>query len=997
MKQIGFSSCLVLALFHLLDICIGFTLTKPELSPSGSFIRNSNPQFGQQATSIRNTNLDDLDSVEANSEPIAFSSGYSGLDDLQKSLEEATRIALESLPHSSHESKIDLAIVSVSSIYDAQYSPTLVVPTILKLASDQGFSIQNLVGSYTAGIIGSRHTSSNGNMSNKNNDDVHRLSTVEMDNAPGVVVTFGMLPDTNIQTFHVLGDDVPEDIGRISPETWKNSVGLNNFISEDNRSEGSSENGARVGEEAPTIMLLPSPLFKDDLDDLLRGLTMVFGPSSTVFGGVASTVSSLSRSRLFRYDINNQDIDQTLADGCVGMALSGDVKVKVIIAQGAKPVGGVYRVVSGEETSIKTIQLDEQATEQLQDNDQVDNEDEMNDMDMMDSKKKSVDAYAKAVIPKPVLAECNYLMKTLSDDDQAYMRKAILVGLEQSGGYIAKTPNELLSLAQGQGHQFTVHQVASASMSDGSVKLPIGSSNIKKGTRLRFFVRESDYAKKEVEAVLMGYKKKQLDDSFAQGSSGSSNLFTPAGCLFMPTIDRGTKLFGKLGYESSQLSQFLPIISSISGFYTNGMIGKLNDKDSQVMIHGSGSCYALIGSKSNRPIHNSAGGKKKENKELESESSSKNGASVIDKIDPISNDQYINDDSKPAPRSEDGELMLKRRDVHSGRALSVSSVEWSVAENIATPTSTLEGFMWDKETEVDRFRERVPLINLVSQCKLATLDPSKMNPRDWAGSIKLASQNSKFVIIPEIKRLEPSTGTLRKRYNIRKLAKQLTLGKASSISVNCDGVIFGGSLEDITQAREESTKTILGFPSAEDGVIALPIIASDLILYPYQLYSLFLAGADAFVLIAGALKKKDLLYLTKIASTLKLQTIISVTSEVQINSVTSLSTGSIDALVVSNRDLETFSFDDEGKQALDLLRSNAMKEFKIKHGYEVPILVEGRVGIIEMRDQSGAKSTRQYIKALKDAGAIGAIVGGGLAAKMENDEKDALQQMQNEC
>ena len=64
---------------------------------------------------------------------------------------------------------------------------------------------------------------------------------------------------------------------------------------------------------------------------------------------------------------------------------------------------------------------------------------------------------------------------------------------------------------------------------------------------------------------------------------------------------------------------------------------------------------------------------------------------------------------KKAPRDKNGELILKRREIHSGRALTVSAVEWSVADRTAKPSSVLEGFMWDKETEVDRFRERVPL------------------------------------------------------------------------------------------------------------------------------------------------------------------------------------------------------------------------------------------------------------------------------------------------
>ena len=35
-------------------------------------------------------------------------------------------------------------------------------------------------------------------------------------------------------------------------------------------------------------------------------------------------------------------------------------------------------------------------------------------------------SFAKANIPKLVLAEANFLLKTLSDDDQSFMRKVLL-------------------------------------------------------------------------------------------------------------------------------------------------------------------------------------------------------------------------------------------------------------------------------------------------------------------------------------------------------------------------------------------------------------------------------------------------------------------------------------------------------------------------------------------------------------------------------------------
>jgi indole-3-glycerol phosphate synthase len=309
-----------------------------------------------------------------------------------------------------------------------------------------------------------------------------------------------------------------------------------------------------------------------------------------------------------------------------------------------------------------------------------------------------------------------------------------------------------------------------------------------------------------------------------------------------------------------------------------------------------------------------------------------------------------------APRDESGELILRRREIHSGRAISVSAVEWSVAEKTATPTSVLEGFMWDKETEVDRFRERVPLSNLVSQCRLSAMDPSMAKPRDWASSIRLAISADGFAVLPECKRIDPASGSLRKRYDLSKLAKQFTVAGAPAISVNCDGVLFGGSLDDLKKAREASGSAAVEMSDSE-GVVVPPILASDLILYPYQLYQLRLAGADAVNLMTGALARKDLRYLTKIASSLQLQTLATVTSEVQIKDVADLSKGSISGLIISNRELEDFSFDMSGEQALSLLHSDALKEFRNKHGDDVPVLVEGRVGIIEIADESGNTST----------------------------------------
>jgi indole-3-glycerol phosphate synthase len=994
-----------------------------------SRVISSTKLFAEQSSSINDNR------------PQVFASGYStNPTSLTTAIEEATAAALSSLPPATDlQYKIDLAIVSTSSLYDEPMSS--IVPNVIKVIEASsgvyGYTgLNHLVGCTAGGVIGSRTTaaadtsSESSSSSNSNDSNKRECTPYEAEATPAISVTLALLPNVDITTFHVNGEDVPEFDGGLfqrggdGSEVWKRLVGLGSTSSNDG-DEASDSN--EKDNNDPIFMMIPSPAFQNKLEDFLSGLQYAY-PNGQTFGGIASTVSSLSRARIFCYSDGANNSGNVHGNGCVGVAFQGDIQVDTMISQGAKPVGGVYRVVAtgrngpgnrgsasststeaedeAARSSIGAIMLDEAATaevEMMEGGEEEEVEEDEEPMDEKEAKKARLAAeYAKSRIPKPPLAEANFIMRRLSDDDQACMRRALLIGLERGGSMVGRTPNELARLAKGEGHRFTVRQVASAGMKDGSVTFPLGSVDIDVGARCRFFVRDGDFAKKEAKALWMGYKKKELERSLFGGmesgdDESSSSLNPPTGCLVLPTLDRGVKLYGgKPGYESGLVSEFLPNVPSISGFFANGVLGKLDGTlvgnagvSNENMLHGSSSQYVVFRSKTKRPIYSPYQAQldavKAAAAKAEADAADQELAAEDEKRSRMSKSSF-GSESEAAPRSENGELIVKRREVHSGRALSVSTVEWSVAEKTAKPTSALEGYMWEKETQVDRLRERTPLALLMTNCKAAMTDPTKPKPRDWIGPVKQASADGKFVIIPECKRMEPTTGSLRKRYDLSKLVKQLTVAGAVAISVNSDGVLFGGSLEDITKAREASNAAAVAKSlDSDDGVIAPPVLASDLLLYPYQLYKFRLAGADAVTLVVGALESKDLLYLTKIASTIQLQVLASVTSEVQIEMLSKLGPGSIHALVVSNRELETFDFDDSGEQALSLLKSEALQSFREKHGSDVPILVEGRVGIIE-RDGDNAG----YIRALKEAGAFGAIVGGGIATINDDSVAQSL-------
>ena len=909
-------------------------------------------------------------------EPQVFSSGHSTKTNLVEALQEAVQQAMMGIPtSSSNQNNIDLALVSVSSLYDSNNAATVVVSTLCETVQQMyGKHIQHLIGSSVAGCIGGTTTTTTTSSTNARSSlDISTSSStavpvvvpIESESVPSVTVTLALLPDTRIHTFHV-----PDGTDLSHPRTleeWNRSV---LSMSSQQQQQDNNNNS----KEEPVIFLLPSPGFATKLNDMIQGFAN-FYPRAKLFGGVASTVSSLSRAKLYTYSRSNGAVVAT--DGCAGLFMEGDFRIRTLMATGAKPVGGIYRIVKGQDSTISVVVLDDVATEALREEEEWDDEEEEEEDEPRNAREAAAMAYQKAQIPKPPLAEANFILKTLSDDDQAFMRRQLLIGVEQ-GGSVGQSASDLARLAEGRGHRFQVHAVASAGMKDGSVTFPLESVEISVGTRIRFFVRDPNFAKREIEALWIGFKKRQLEDQF----DDNKTPFVPTGVFMCPTLDRGSKFFnGKIGYESTTLSKMMPGLPCISGFFCNGIIGQVGEKDQKrIGVQGSCTGYTLLGSVSGRPIYSArdaAIAKAKQEAEVKAaEAEAKQLAAENEKR--VQRAKVIESRSQRAPRSENGELVLRRREIHAGRAMTVSAVEWSVAEKTASPTSVLEGYMWDKETEVDRFRERIPLANLVSQCRLSTVDPASPKPRNFLENVRLAASSGKFVVIPECKRLEPSTGSLRKRYDIEKLSSDFTKQGVAAISVNCDAVLFGGSMDDIGTAREASGKAAIQMTSVgendDDGVVAPCILASDLLLYPYQLYKLRLAGADAVTLVVGALAPKDLLYLMKIAKSLQIQTLLSVTTEVQLGSLVDVDPGTFSAIVVSNRNLEDFAVDESGEQALKLLQSEAMQSVRAKHPPGLPVFVEGRVGSIEKNG-----SSEEYIRALQDAGATGAIIGAAIA------------------
>ena len=148
-------------------------------------------------------------------------------------------------------------------------------------------------------------------------------------------------------------------------------------------------------------------------------------------------------------------------------------------------------------------------------------------------------------------------------------------------------------------------------------------------------------------------------------------------------------------------------------------------------------------------------------------------------------------------------------------------------------------------------------------------------------------------VIAEHKRRSPSAGEIRAGSNVSEIVAAYERGGAAALSVLTEHAHFGGSLEDLREARAASD---------------LPILRKDFIVDPYQVYESAAAGADAILLIVAALDRDELSELHALARSLDLDVLVEVHDERELARALE-----VDAHVIgiNNRDLTDFTVDVE--------------------------------------------------------------------------------------
>jgi indole-3-glycerol phosphate synthase len=245
----------------------------------------------------------------------------------------------------------------------------------------------------------------------------------------------------------------------------------------------------------------------------------------------------------------------------------------------------------------------------------------------------------------------------------------------------------------------------------------------------------------------------------------------------------------------------------------------------------------------------------------------------------------------------------------------------------------LDQIIADKRIEVENRRKERPIeelkeqVALIDKCRNFYKAVTKTNPRG-------------VNVIAEIKKASPSAGVIRGDFAPVTIAKTYEKCGADAISVLTDEKYFQGKLEYIDQVRH---------------AVSLPILRKDFIIDIWQVYETRLAGADAILLIAEALKPGDLIDMMITAAELTLTVLLEVHDAdtlLGVRSMIGFPKKGYSVLGINNRDLTSMKVD-------------------LNNTSRLVHLLDNKVDLVA---ESGIK-TRADVEKLKAAGVSAVLVG----------------------
>jgi indole-3-glycerol phosphate synthase len=178
-----------------------------------------------------------------------------------------------------------------------------------------------------------------------------------------------------------------------------------------------------------------------------------------------------------------------------------------------------------------------------------------------------------------------------------------------------------------------------------------------------------------------------------------------------------------------------------------------------------------------------------------------------------------------------------------------------------------------------------------SQKSKVTIDELKNYPDFSRKSLSLKKfllDETRTGIIAEFKRKSPSKGNINCNADVVKVTSAYAKD-ASGLSVLTDENFFGGSVNDLMQAR----------------VNQIPILRKDFMIDEYQFYEAKAIGADVILLIAACLTVQQTEQFASLAKQLGLEVLLEIHNEEELEHICD----EVDFVGLNNRNLKTFEVD----------------------------------------------------------------------------------------
>ncbi len=329
----------------------------------------------------------------------------------------------------------DLGLVFISSAFTSEYS------RLLPLLAEK-LSVPVLIGCSGGGAIG---TTVNG-------------ETQELEAEPAISLTLAHLPGVKVQVFHVVAEELP-DLDS-SPDAWVDLIGV-------------------PASPTPQFILLSSS-FASGINDLLQGLDFAY-PGSVIVGGQASGGGMGGRVALFCNETEGKECQSLYREGTVGIALTGNIVLETIVAQGCRPIGEPLQVTKADRNII--LELDEK-------------------------------------VPLVVLRD---LIASLSEEERTLAQHSLFVGVAMD--------EFKLALQQGD---FLIRGILGVDPTAGAIAI---GDRVRPGQRLQFHLRDAQASAEDLELLLQSYQTQRESEPSAVAALMFACLGRGEGLYGKPNFD----------------------------------------------------------------------------------------------------------------------------------------------------------------------------------------------------------------------------------------------------------------------------------------------------------------------------------------------------------------------------------------------------------------------------------------------------------------------------